>query len=113
MTPEAAAASTASAIARTGQVVTLRRVVAGVNTDVDAFAVVRGYQPQELVGEITQADRQVIVSDQEITAAGWPGPPTTGDIVIIGGKSHRVQGPAETIVMGNVVVRHTLRARGG
>ncbi len=76
------------ALDRGGEVVTLRRVVGAatqVFIDVKVRAFLRGYDPSELGGEITQQDQRFILSPTEIDRAQWPGglpiasPPSTVD----------------------------------
>jgi len=109
-----AARKIAAAIAKTGETVVLRRRVSSnpdVFADVSVTAVVRGYQPQELVGGIQQGDKDVIIGDLEIAAAGWPGPPRVKDLVVIRGVTHSVQG-VDTLQAGSATVRHNLTVRG-
>ncbi len=79
-------------------------------TEVTCVAFVRGYRPDELVGEIQQGDREVRISNDEIAAASWPGPPRKGDRVTIDGKVWTVQAVdprkvRETVAMHVITVR--------
>lgn len=89
------AQSVADMIARRGRPLTLRRIVTGgPNVDVAVTGVVRQYQAQELLGPILQGDREVRISNVEIAAASWPGPPRAGgnaDRIVIDGKAAVVQ----------------------
>jgi len=102
---------------RTGQPATLRRMSGTGNSrtaqDVAVTAVVRGYQPQELApgSGLQQGDRMVIITDHEIAAAGWPGPPRRGDHLVLGGVQTSVQA-VETRHLGAAVDRHILAVRG-
>lgn len=69
------------------------------------------YSPQQLGGDIQQGDRHIIISNAEIAAAAWPGPPRKGDMVVENGKTLRVQA-CDTITINGEVVRHHLQARG-
>ena len=78
MTPERIAAL----IAQFGQPVTLQRLTGTttqVRHDVVCQPFVRGYEPVQLIGGITQGDRQVAISNAEIAHAQWPGPPRAND----------------------------------
>lgn len=101
----------ADMIQQYGEPVTLRRITGGIKFDVTVVAVVRGYQPNELVGGIVQGDRLVIISNREIGRRQWPGPPKIGDQFIIRGKTATVQG-VSTIVVEDTTVKHTLQIRG-
>lgn len=85
-------------------------------------AFVRGYQPQEIVGSITQQDLKVILSPTQINAAGWPNlAPTTpaGDprIPLKGDRMLTSRGPltvqaAVGIYAMDTLVRIEAQARG-
>lgn len=105
--------ATAALLARYGEIVVLRRPTSkGLHIDVDCAARVDQFQPHELTGGVLQGDRTVILSNQEIEARQWPGPPRRGDQVIIGGRTTTVQG-VDTVSIGDRVVRHNLQVRGG
>ena len=90
MTPERIAAL----IALFGQPVTLQRLTGTttqVRHDVVCQAIVRGYEPVQLIGGITQGDRQVTISNAEIADAQWPGPPRNGDRCVIDGRTTTIQ----------------------
>lgn len=104
-----AAAKIAAALARYGRPMELKRRV-GTSTSfttVTVSGVSQGYQPQELVGGIVQGDRKVTISNAEIAAAGWPGPPGKGDLC----DGAAVQG-CETKHLGAEVLAHVLWVRG-
>lgn len=98
-----------------GELVTLRRFAPGgiIHFDCDVWAVVRGFRENELIGGITQGDRSVLISNREISAAQWPGPPREKDQVIIRGKTAAVQTNADTVVVDGVTVSHRMQVRGG
>ncbi len=103
----------ADGIAENGQSIILRRPGPhGTAFDVVLPAMVRAYQPQELVGGIVQGDRRVVISDREITAAQWPGPPRQGDQIIVNGRTATLQANAATILVGDFVVKHIMQVRG-
>lgn len=106
MTP---AAKIAAALAKYGRPLLLRRRVGTTSayTDVTVAGVSQGYAPHELVGGIIQGDRKITISNAEILAASWPGPPKKGD-VLDGGA---VQG-CETKYLGATVLAHVCQVRG-
>ena len=105
--------ATAAMLARYGETVVLRRPTGqGQTADVACAARVNQFQPHEITGGVLQGDRNVILSNREIEAANWPGPPLRGDQVIIGGRTTTVQG-VDTVSIGHSIVRHNLQVRGG
>ena len=82
-------------IAQFGQPVTLQRLTGASTTlvhhDVVCQAIVRGYEPIQLIGSITQGDRQVAISNAEIADTQWPGPPRNGDRCVIDGRTTTIQ----------------------
>jgi hypothetical protein len=72
-----------SVIDLVGETVTLRREPA---TDVVVKAKIINYEPTELAGNIIQGRAVARISDAEIAAAAWPGPPQQGDKIIRDGK---------------------------
>ena len=103
----------ADMISQYGEPVILRRVAGnGIRFDVTVTAVVRGYQPNELISGIQQGDRLVILSNREIASRQWPGPPRQGDQVVIRGKTTTVQAASATVVIGDEIAKHTLQVRG-
>lgn len=100
-------------IARDGAAATLRRLTTtpGTVTDVAVRAVLRGFQGEVLPGDVLQSDRQAIISNAEIAAASWPGPPRKGDQVILGGQTMAVQG-CDTRRVGDAIAMHILTVRG-
>jgi hypothetical protein len=100
------------AIWREGETITLQRVVTGqAPASVTCLAMVREYRPNELVGDLQQGDRLVLISDAEIAAAGWPGPPQRGDQVLTGDGAYTVQANNVTRLRG-AVAKHMLTVRG-
>lgn len=76
MTPAECIASLDSALADKGQNVVLQRMTLGpsgrqIPFSVTCKAFVRGYDPDQWIGGLTQHDSKVIISPTEITAAGW------------------------------------------
>lgn len=63
-------------LADDGEEIRLRRVIGTTtqsNVDVDVIAAVRGLNPDELVGSITQDELMCIFSPTQINRAQWPG----------------------------------------
>ena len=106
MTP----ADVARLTAAKGETIVLRREGAP-NVDVTVKAFVTGFAPSELVGDIKQGDRKVVIANAEIVAAAWPGPPRIGDRAIIGGKTFTIGAP-DTRKMGDEICGHWMVARG-
>lgn len=103
----------AAELARSGETMTLRRPGG-------ASVAVKGkrHQPKgatgdELVGMATQAMRRIIISNAEIAANAWPGPPKNGDLIIIDNKPYRLIDDANTQVHDGVIVAHFLTVKGG
>lgn len=76
LSPESLISKLDAFLEKAGEDITLRRLYSTnrIASDVEVRAVVRGYDPQELVNEITQQDQKVIISPTEINNLGWPGP---------------------------------------
>lgn len=99
-------------LAEAGEPVTLRRRIGTSANFVDVVctAFVRGYAPEQLVGDIAQQDSLVILSPSEIAAADWPGSaggvawPQRNDRFIIGGQERNVEAGAP-IRIGDEIVR--------
>src|ERR1700743_199076 len=71
---------------RNGEDVILRRLTGrGFYIDVTVRARINDYRPEEMAGGIVQGDQKCIISNTEITAAQWPGPPRVGDVIIRNG----------------------------
>ena len=121
MTPAAAIAALDRMLAANGEDVVLQKLAAGaVSASVTARAVVRGYDPEELVAGITQQDSHVIISPTEINTAGWPGGadgpedervPVKGDRVSIAGRVRSIEA-ATGIRMAGTLVRIEMQVRG-
>jgi hypothetical protein len=110
MTPERIAAL----IAQFGQPVTLQRLTGTttqVRHDVVCQAIVRGYEPVQLIGGIILRDRQVAISNAEIAHAQWPGPPRNGDRCVIDGRTTTIQA-CDTRKLRDDIVLHLIQVRG-
>lgn len=106
MTP---AAKITKALARYGRPMALSRRVGTSETftTVTVRGVSQGYEPHQLVGGLVQGDRKITISNAEIAAAGWPGPPQAGDLL----DGAAVEG-VETKHLGEVILAHVLQVRG-
>jgi len=62
----------------------------------------RGYDPTELVGGITQASCQFIVSNFTIEQEQWPGPPRKNDIVVENSINYTVEKCEEVYLGGSL-----------
>ena len=110
MDGNALAASVARLIAARGEAITLRRLPA---TDVACRAAVWQFKPDELVGDLKQGDRRVVMSNLEIVAAAWPGPPSLErkDRIIIGTKTFTII-EVDTRRINDVIAGHWVIIRG-
>jgi hypothetical protein len=92
---------------------TLRRRTGTTSSFVDVvvYGEDRGYKPDQLLGGIIQGDRKVTISNAEISAAAWPGPPKKGDFLTVDGVQTALQG-AVTEYEGTTVLAHILWIRG-
>ncbi len=76
-----------ASIARTGELVSVRRMSTTLPLTVlnraDVMAVVAGYAPVELVAGITAGSRKVVLSQLDLDAAGFP-PLKKGDRIYLG-----------------------------
>jgi hypothetical protein len=107
-----APSATASMLARYGETVVLRRPTGQAQfIDVSCAARVDQFQPHEIAGGVVQGDRKVTLSNREIEAEAWPGPPRRGDQIVVAGRTTTVQG-VETITVGGQIVRHNVQVRG-
>ena len=109
---------TADIIALHGEAMTLRRPAHGDETEWTDVAVKgKRHAPPggvgaELVGAMTQKTLRVTISNREIAAADWPGPPRKGDYLVIAGKEYALVDDADTRTDRGAVVAHFLTAEG-
>lgn len=98
-----------ASLCRAGRLMVLKRRIgtSSAFTECTVHGRARSYKPYELVGGVVLGDRQVRVSQAEIEAAAWPGPPRKGDS-LDGGT---VQG-AETLYDGAELVGFVVWVRG-
>lgn len=114
MTPNSARASLRKQLAQHGSDVTLKRQTAvspQTFNSVTVRARVVDFRPEQLIGGIIQGDRKVIMSNEEIAAASWPGPPRKGDKVVVASATYAVEG-CNTFRLDGTIVRHELLIRG-
>lgn len=103
MTPTEAIAALDRQLDAHGQRVVLRRGA----TKIELRGFVREFKPEQLVGLITQQDRQVILSPTDLGALGVP---AAQDDVNIAGVIGKVQSVGQTHI-DDVLVRLELRVR--
>lgn len=102
----------ANDILAVGMTATLIRLVTNAaSITVTVAAVARSYTIQELTGIIAQGDREVRISNREILAASWPGPPKRGDQITLASRACQIMG-VETKHIINEAVMHVLQVRG-
>jgi hypothetical protein len=109
MTP----ADVARLVQRYGETITLQRLTAGVVTaSLEVKGRVTGFEPAELVGDIQQGDRRVVISNAEIAAQGaYEGSPRIGDRAVIGGKTFTLAA-VDTRRLGDDIAGHWMAVRG-
>lgn len=77
-----------AAIARRGELISVRRMAATtpqtVSARADVKATVHGYDPSELVNGITAGTRKIVLSRLDLEAVGFPVPPIKGDRIYLG-----------------------------
>lgn len=113
-------ASLDAQLARHGQDVTLRRRIGTTNTyaELPCRAVLRGYNPNQLVGNIKQSDAMFIISPTSIaakptwaTAAGGSAYPQINDFLLDGSRMRKIESAGD-VVMNGVIVRFEGRVLG-
>lgn len=102
MTPEQAIGQLDRQMSRHGQSIAFRRAT----TERAAVGFVRGYKPEQLVGMITQKDRQVTVSPSSLGSFV----PQANDDFTTAGMLGKVMA-AEPIHVGSTIVRWNLQVR--
>lgn len=79
--------------------------------EVEVAGVIKDYKPTELAGTMVQGDSEVTITNTEISQRQWPGPPKTGDEIVVDGKVRTVRG-VETKYLGSEKLVHVLQVRG-
>lgn len=103
-TPAEAIAALDAAIAQAGQAIAFKRAAA----EQASVGFVRGYKSEQLVGLITQQDREVIVSPSSLMSFH---PKENDDFIIVAGSKLGKVMAAEPIYMGPTLVRWNLRVK--
>lgn len=81
--------------------------------EVECRAVVTGYQPEEMVGGIQQADKKAIVLHEDLAGTGLSLPLTNSDFAIVKGKQHAIRVPDDaTRRVAGVVIAYELQVIG-
>jgi len=98
-----------------GRPMVLRRILT-VNpqtfSDVTFQGFLHAYRPEEMAGDIRQGDANVWALNDEITAAAWPAPVRTRDVVVTDGRTWTVQG-AQPLYEGPTLIGYAIWIRGG
>lgn len=103
-------------IAARGRSFTLRRqtvTTPAAYSSVTVTGFLRAYRPDEIVGQIMQGDWSIEITNDEITTAGWSGPPRPGDEVLDGSAAAYAVMGAAPIYEASTLIGHTLQLRGG
>ena len=115
MTPTQAIAQLDRQIAKSGEPVVLRRIVANGPDITRPFrAFVRGYRPDELVGGIDQGDTLVVLSPTNLPAEFADADATRlrqNDLIEIGGKERNVE-YVDPVRLNGALVRINVLVRG-
>lgn len=110
------AESIAGALQRFGRQMTLRRNQIGpggvqIPLDVVVYGTPKNYAADELVGQLVQGDTEVTITNTEIAAAQWPGPPRANDKIIIDGKTRTIKG-VEPKYLGTEILVYVCQVTG-
>jgi cobalamin biosynthesis protein CobT len=112
------AARVAAVIREHGEAMTLKRQL---TADPQTFSTValygKRYRPagqaaEQVVDDVGQARLDIIVSNDEIAAGSWAGPPRKGDILVIAGRDYELVADADTRKNGDAIVEHRLTVVG-
>lgn len=108
MTPSQVIASLDRQLAAHGQDVVLRRRIGTTDTfySLPVRALLRGYNPNQLVGNIKQTDSMFIISPT-LFVPGWGGAdllPKITDFILDGARQRKIES-TDAVVMNGVVVR--------
>lgn len=103
-------------IAARGRSFTLRRQTVtspATYSSVTVTGFLRSYRPDQIAGALMQGDWAMEITNDEIAAASWAGPPRAGDEVLDGSAAAYAVIGAATIYEGDTLIGHTLQLRGG
>jgi hypothetical protein len=104
--------SIASALARFGRPMKLRRLVPGGDPiEIIIQGTTDGATISRIIGAIVQSDTHVIFSNIDIAAQNWPGPPKRGDKMTIDGAIRTLQ-TSEPKYLGTEILVHLADIRG-
>lgn len=80
-------------------------------TTVALQGVTRDFTPETAPGDLKQGDKRLVILNDEIAAAGWPGPPRVRDSIVDNGTEWAVLGsmPAWD---GPQLIGHVMWVRG-
>lgn len=100
-----------------GEQVTLRRQLTDAPTFVDVAVWAKrienlGTAGQAVADQVVQSTVRFRISDQEIAAAGWPGPPKAGDRIVAADATFALSKDADTRRDRGEIVMHILLASG-
>lgn len=114
MTPEEVKASYREALK---EIVFARRYTGGGTNrphfDAAARARVVGYTPQELIGDVIQGDRKVILFADDLIENGFALPLTTSDKLVVRGKELAIMAAdGDTRKVNDVLIAYELQVRG-
>ncbi|MCA3248788.1 MAG: hypothetical protein ING19_20825 [Azospirillum sp.] len=111
----AAADKVAAALAKYGRPMTLSCLASTgrAAASVVVNGVAQGFRPEEMTGDVIRGDQRIQISNAEIAAASWPGPPRKGDKIVVDGRAWVLRADAETKYLGTEALAHVLHVRGG
>lgn len=117
MTPDSVKSSYARMIDRAGETVYIRRYTGvappRVATNYGVRARVVGYEPKDLVGNIQQGDRKVIILADDLAGTALTLPLLVSDKVVVRGKELAIIAPDDsTRRIAGVLIAYELQARG-
>lgn len=99
-----------------GETVKLRRAAGTspqTNTNATVLARVTDFAPSDLVGEVIQGARRLIVLAEDLTAAGWPEPPRKDDKAIVRSRVLNIESVDDsTRRVAGVLIAYELTAIG-
>lgn len=103
------AARVAATLQDVGETMTLLRPG---GATVTVYGKRHGAAVELVAGDRSQNTITVHISNREIAAAAWPGPPIKEDKLTMAGADYRLEADADTRWHDGVVVMHILKVRG-